>query len=194
MKTIRPAEERFLSEAGLPPRTITSGVSLATNGGKEIGSNSTAKSTAASAATTSARSSDGVIGRPGRPGQPGLRVTAIVRVRFGSRFLSQGYLRARASLFDQANVAGVQVIEDAAREHHSLAVAFPLGASENQFILRNHATQISAPPFTTTLGRKRTILTCARKWQAQSDEALGTCSRDWRSDLSASGNRMDPAQ
>src|ERR1700756_727525 len=63
----------FLSEAGLPPRTIMSGVSLATNGGEEFGSNSTAKSTAASAATTSARSADGVIDRPGSSGRESWR-------------------------------------------------------------------------------------------------------------------------
>src|SRR5580704_1856715 len=61
----------FLSEAGLPPRTTTSGASRATNGGGDFGSNSTAKSTAPRAATISARSADGVIGRPGRPGNPG---------------------------------------------------------------------------------------------------------------------------
>jgi hypothetical protein len=68
-----------------------------------------------------------------------------VRVRFALDSYHKD-ISVRASLFDQANVAGVQEIEDAAREHHSLAVAFPLGASENQFILRNHATQISALP------------------------------------------------
>ena len=85
-----PSGRAFLSEAGLPPRTTTSGASRATKGGEEFGSNSTAKSTAASAAITSARSADGVIGRPDNPGFEPRRSRSSPR----SRFLSQGHLRA----------------------------------------------------------------------------------------------------
>ena len=44
-------------------------------------------------------------------------------------------------MFEQPNVARMQEIEGAACEHNALAVAFPLGASENQFILRNYTAQ-----------------------------------------------------
>src|SRR5579864_5061120 len=54
----------FLSDAGFPPRTITSGASRVANWGEEFGSNSTAKSTAPRAAIISARSAEGVIRRP----------------------------------------------------------------------------------------------------------------------------------
>ncbi len=119
-----------------------SGASRSANGGEEFGSNSTVKSTAASAATISARSADGVIGRPDNRR---FSVATVARVRFALDSYHKD-ISMRASLFDQANMAGMQQIEGAACEHHSLAVAFPLGASENQFILRNYATQISALP------------------------------------------------
>src|ERR1700745_1523873 len=75
--------------------------------------------------------------------QPGLRVATIVRTHFAFDPHHKD-ISVRASLFDQTNVAGGQQVEGAAREHDALGVAFPLDASENQFILRNYATQISA--------------------------------------------------
>jgi hypothetical protein len=77
--------------------------------------------------------------------QSGLSVATLARVRFALDSYHKD-ISVRASLFDQANVAGVQQVESAAGEHDALAVAFPLDASENQFILRNYATQISALP------------------------------------------------
>ncbi|HXP68247.1 MAG TPA: hypothetical protein VOA88_03095 [Candidatus Dormibacteraeota bacterium] len=78
-------------------------------------------------------------------GQPGLSLATLARLRFALDSYHKD-ISVRASLFDKANVPGVQQVESAAGEHDSLPVAFPLDASENQFILRNYATQISALP------------------------------------------------
>src|SRR5580700_488850 len=47
----------------------------------------------------------------------------------------------RTRLLEQTNVTRMQQVESATREYNTLAVAFPLAASENQFILRNYAAQ-----------------------------------------------------
>ncbi len=131
-----------MSEAGLPPWTITSGASRVRKLGRRIRIELDGK-------IHGAQGGDNFSTLGGRhyrqAEQPALSVTMVARVRFALDSYHKN-ISVRASLLEQANMARMQQIEGAPCEHHALAVAFPLAASENQFILRNYAAQILALP------------------------------------------------
>jgi hypothetical protein len=66
----------------------------------------------------------------------------------------------RPRLFEQANMAGMQQVENSNRADDTLSIAFPLAPLENQLTLRDNR-QFPAPLSELLENRKQVILSCA---------------------------------